>query len=262
MTKNLNKDLFVVIDGLDGIGKGVCLDVLKQEVQEANFKVFDLNEYWKEFENIPDLDDIGEVDVIISSEPTYQGVGKYIREVLVSREQKPFSTSVISQAYSLDREILYQRLLIPAMEKGIHIFQSRSVSTSIAYQKLTGSKEGVTLDFILNLPGNILALNNAPDYLVIPTITDVNEVMKRLENRSKKDDCLFENLEFQLEVKKEYDSVEFKKIFEERGTKILYVDVGKTLEHSIEETKALFKKEIAPNLSDKFGSVRKVNGKN
>lgn len=242
MKNNSAKGIFVVIDGLDGIGKGVCLDVLKQEVLDSKLKVFDVNEYWEENNKIPFLEDIGEIDVLITSEPTYQGVGKYIREVLVCKDEKPFTTSVIAQAYSLDRAIFYERLILPALKEGINVFQSRSVSTSIAYQKLTGEKDGVDLDFILNLPGNKLALENPPNYLVIPTIKNIEEVINRLNNREKEDNCLFENLEFQLEVKKEYESSEFKEIFESRGTTILSVDVGKTLEHSVKETKKLAEK--------------------
>ncbi len=253
MKKNFKKGIFVVIDGLDGIGKGVCLDVLKQEALGSGLKVFDLNEYWETKNKIPLLEEIGEVDLLVTSEPTYQGIGKYIREVLTCRDEKPFSTSVIAQAYSLDRAILYERLILPALKEGISVFQSRSVSTSIAYQKLTGEKEGVDLNFILNLPGNKLALENPPDYLIIPTIKNVEEVIKRLNNREKEDNCLFENLEFQLEVKKEYESIEFKEIFESRETTILSVDVGKTLEHSIEETK---------NLAEKYKFVRKRGGQN
>lgn len=244
----IKKGLFVVIDGLDGIGKGFCLEVFKKEAKKSGLKIFDLNVYWKKNKNIPNLEKIGEVDVIISSEPTYQGIGKYIREVLVSKNENAFSTSVIAQAYSLDRQILYERLLIPARKKGISIFQSRSVSTSIAYQKLSGKKDGVDLDFILNLEGNKLALKNAPDYLVIPTIFDVNEVMNRINNREKIDNCIFENLNFQLEVKKEYDSEEFKKIFIRNGTEILYIDVGKTLDYSVSEAKKLFAKFIKPKV--------------
>jgi endonuclease III len=251
MSKRIKRGIFVVIDGLDGIGKGVCLDFLKEQVQDINLKVFDLNEYWKKFDSIPTLKEVGDVDVIFTSEPTYQGIGKYIRETLVSKNQARFSTSVIAQAYSLDREIMYQRLILPALKKGIHIFQSRSVSTSIAYQKLTGSQDGVDLKFILSLPGNRLALENAPSYLIIPTITDVAEVIKRLNGRVKDDNCLFENLEFQLKVKKEYDSKKFKEIFEKRGTKIVYIDVGKTLEYTKQEIRRLFKKEIISKLSDK-----------
>ncbi len=242
MKKKMSRGLFVVIDGLDGIGKGVCLDALKQEAIDSDLKIFDVNEYWGGNDNIPSLEEIGDVDLIITSEPTYQGIGKYVREVLTCRDEKPFSTFVIAQGYSLDRSILYERLVLPALKKGINVFQSRSVSTSIAYQKLTGEKDGVDLNFILNLPGNKLALENPPDYLIIPTITNVEEVINRLNNREKEDNCLFENLDFQLEVKKEYDSAEFKEIFESRGTKILSVDVGKTLEHSIKETRALAKK--------------------
>lgn len=250
--KKEKEGLFIVIDGLDGIGKGVCLDVLKEEAEKSKFKVFDLNEYWKDNNNIPTLEEIREVDVIVSSEPTYQGIGKYIRDTLVSKNNKnPFSTSIIAQAYSLDREILYERLIIPARKKGITIFQSRSVSTSIAYQKLSGEKDGVDLKFILNLSGNKLALANPPNYLIIPTIMNVEEIMNRLECREKKDDCVFENLDFQLEVKKEYESQSFKKIFEKRGTRILYVDVGKTLEHSKNETRKLFEDVFVEEMKEK-----------
>lgn len=236
--------IFIVIDGLDGIGKGVCLDTLKLEAQKSGLEVFDVNRYWSNYDRIPSLDEIGDVDILMTSEPTYQGLGKYIREVLVSNSEEPFSTSIVAQAYSLDREILYRRLIIPARNRGISIFQSRSVSTSIAYQKITGRGDGVNLRFILSLPGNKLALENTPDYLIIPTITNVQEVMNRLENRNKEDNCLFENLEFQLKVKKEYESEKFKKIFEDRGTNILYVDVGQTVEYTQEQISDLFTNEF------------------
>ncbi len=244
MNKVLKKGVFVVIDGLDGIGKGVCLDALKEAAREANLRIFDVNDYWVDNDNIPSLDKIGDVDLLITSEPTYQGIGKYIRETLVSKDEDPFPTSIIAQAYSLDREILYNRLIIPAREKGISVFQSRSVSTSIAFQKLTGEKDGVDLDFILSLHGNKLALEYAPDYLVIPTITNVEEVIERINNRSKQDNCVFENLDFQIKVKGEYESESFKSIFEKRGTEILYVDVGKTIEYSKEQSVGLFHKEF------------------
>ena len=250
--KKEKKGLFVVIDGLDGIGKGVCLDILKEEAEKSKFKVFDLNEYWKNNDNIPTFEELGDVDVIISSEPTYQGIGKYIRRTLVSKNNSnPFTTSIIAQAYSLDREILYERLIIPARKKGVTIFQSRSVSTSIAYQKLSGKTDGVDLKFILNLPGNKLALKHSPNYLIIPTIMNIEEIMNRLECRGKKDDCVFENLDFQLKVKKEYDSKNFKEIFEKRGTRILYVDVGKTLEHSKDETRKLFEDVFVEEIMQK-----------
>ena len=240
----MKKGLFVIIDGLDGIGKGVCLDALKEEASDMGWKIFDVNEYWVKENNIPSFEEIGDVDLLITSEPTYQGIGKHIREKLICKDGMSFSTSVLAQAYSLDRQILYEKLIIPAIEKGINIFQSRSVTTSIVYQKLTGKEDGVNMDFILNLEGNKLALENAPDYLIIPMIKNVEEVMNRLENRAKEDNCKFENLEFQLKAKEEYESGNFKKIFEGRGTKLEYIDVGRTVEDSKSETKEFFRKNL------------------
>ena len=150
---------------------------------------------------------ISKTDIIITSEPTYMGIGKYIRDELISNNSEvKYSSQTIAEAYALDRRILYENLIVPALETGIDVYQSRSLSSSIVYQRQSAIDEGQHFD--------------------------VKELNLRLENREKRDDCIFENLEFQLKLKEQYESDDFKKIFELKGVKVIYLDAGKSLKHS------------------------------
>ena len=85
------------------------------------------------------------------------------------------------------------------------------------------------------LEGNVLALENAPDLLIIPTVADVDELARRLASRQKKDDAIFENVPFQKQLKQVYESNWFREIFESRGTVVKYLDAGISVEHSRSE---------------------------
>jgi thymidylate kinase len=84
------------------------------------------------------------------------------------------------------------------------------------------------------MEGNAFALSHPMDLLIIPTVPNPEELLKRLENRKeKKDDCDFENLNFQLKLKSLYESEDFQNIFKSLGTKIIYIDAS----ISVEQTK-------------------------
>lgn len=70
------KGLFVMVDGLDGSGKGVVVDALRGWAEEKGLKVLDLREYWKKHGRNPSSAVIANCDVIASAEPTYIGWGK------------------------------------------------------------------------------------------------------------------------------------------------------------------------------------------
>ena len=90
------KGKFVVVDGLDGVGKGVFLDTFVEEAKKDKKFIFDVHEFWKTFDYHPDIANFivpqfidsvkpKRVDVIVTSEPTYVGIGKHIREEMISK---------------------------------------------------------------------------------------------------------------------------------------------------------------------------------
>src|SRR3989344_372176 len=97
---------FVMIDGLDGSGKGTALDALKEWAIKEKKNVLDLREYWKQYNEYPKK--IDDYDVIISREPTSINYGKKIREKLISKDKnkvkdKKYTPREIAQAFAKDR---------------------------------------------------------------------------------------------------------------------------------------------------------------
>lgn len=236
------KGKFVMFDGLDGSGKGTLVNALKEYYEDKNKKVFDLREYWKEHNDIPEITELQEFDVIISSEPTHSMIGKVIREEMIVKNERRYSGLSTAHAFSLDREILYKKLIIPALRAGKMIFQERGVITSMVYQPV--QLEKITLRDIIHLPGNTLALKNAPDFLIITTVSPAT-VMKRLKAREKQDNAIFEERLFQRKIDERYRSQWLKTVFEKQGSKVIYFDTDepKTVEQSKQEIVELWEKE-------------------
>ncbi|PIN76869.1 hypothetical protein COV17_00670 [Candidatus Woesearchaeota archaeon CG10_big_fil_rev_8_21_14_0_10_36_11] len=241
----MKRGTFIVIDGLDGVGKGVFLDTLAEEARNDGKRVFDVHKFWEENDFHPDVSlIIGKYDVVLTSEPTFIGAGRHVRTELIAKNGRRYSPESIAQAYALDRMILYESFILPLLEAGIDVFQSRSFSTSIVYQHQSALDEGraFSVEDILAIPGNAFCLKHPMNFLIIPTIQDVQEAIRRAESREKDDDCVFENLEFQLKLKSHYESAWFRTIFERIGTTIISMDAGKTIEHSKQQMRDFYKK--------------------
>jgi dTMP kinase len=234
---------FLMVDGLDGGGKGVVIDSLKDYFESRGLKIFDLRRYWKEKNEIPELDDVRQYDVICSAEPTFSMVGKVIREEIVRDNNRKYSALTTAHAFSLDREILYKKLLIPARAAGKIILQERGVVTSIVYQPI--QQERMSLKDIMNLPGNRLALKNAPDLLIILKVEPA-VVIKRLSDRGKKDHAIFENLAFQRSVEERYESDWLRKLFFNFKSKVVYLDTNppRTVSDTKENAVRIWKEQI------------------
>ena len=217
------KGTFIMVDGLDGSGKGTVATAIKQYLISQNKKVLDLRDYWKEHNSIPELEEVKEYDAFISAEPTFSMVGKAIREEIIRDNGRKYSALTTAQAFSLDREILYRRLLIPAMEAGKLIVQERGLVTSLVYQPV--QLEKITLMDILSFPGNKIALKYPPTVLLI-TKVDPLVVIQRLKMRDKKDHAIFETLDFQRKIAERFESPWLKQLFESKGTKVLYLDTN------------------------------------
>ena len=80
------KGKFAMIDGLDGCGKGVAIDAIVKYEKSKGTKIFDANDWWgtdlsKEplHDYNPRIEDLKDMELLVSSEPTYAGVGRRIR---------------------------------------------------------------------------------------------------------------------------------------------------------------------------------------
>src|SRR3989344_9053702 len=125
------KGLFIVIDGLDGIGKGEIERALIEYEQKLKRAVFDSVAFCRAHKKgLPEFMDFWNppeiyYDTIITSEPTHTWVGQAIREEIIAKNSRNYSSEMQIQAYSLDRLISMMRLVIPALSNGLRVIQSR-----------------------------------------------------------------------------------------------------------------------------------------
>ncbi len=238
---------FVVVDGIDGVGKGVFLNTFVEEAKKDKKRVFDVNEFWKQHEINPKPNAIiGKYDVVLTSEPTFMGTGKLIRDELIATG-KNYPVELVALAYSLDRRVLYGELVLPLLSAGVDVYQSRSFSTSLVYQRqmaVDQNKPKFTMRKLLSIPGNDFCANHPMDYLIVPTIKDVEEAVRRSKSREKQDNCAFENLEFQLKARELYENAEFKRIFKKLGVPLTYLDAGVSIEYSKQQAREFYMKEL------------------
>jgi len=248
------KGLYIVSDGIDFAGKGETNKAIVQLFRDNNYRIFDLHEFWEKHHTHPDFSknafsnelevNLDSFDVLVSSEPTYVGTGLDVRTEITAINNREYSTLSTAYGYSLDREILLRRIVLPALSAGKHVLQERSVSTTLVYQPMQSNEQNenlLTIGDLMKLPGNALALENAPDLLLIPTINDEREIYNRSKNRVKQDNCKFEKMEFQLKIKPYYESERIKKIFTDRGTKVEYFDSSISVEHTWKEAQRIVK---------------------
>ncbi|HLD60898.1 MAG TPA: hypothetical protein VJA27_02080 [Patescibacteria group bacterium] len=210
--------MFIMVDGIDGSGKSTVITAWKEHLAAAGNTIFDLREYWKEHGTYPHFSELKSYDFIFSAEPTYVGMGKVIREELI-RKGTHYPPLAIAEAYSLDRLILYENSIVPALKAGKWVIQDRGVSTSLCYQVSGGLDEKT----VRELPGNAFALTHRPDHLLIITVPP-ETALKRLAGRSdKQDNVIFEQLEFQTRAAERFISPEFKQLFTKAGTAVHYL---------------------------------------
>lgn len=249
---------FTVVDGLDGVGKGVVIEGIVEDLARQGRRVFSLDQWWTNNHFLPEFNGdnlvnrhayhpLDSFDVLISSEPTYGQIGQAIREEVIRDNGREYSARFTAQLYAADRFILHKRVLLPALAAGKHVIQSRSVSTSLVYQsrqKLAEGEAPLSMEEIIAMEGNRFCLDNGPNLLIIPTITDVQAVIDRLASREKKDHAQFENLRFQLDVKPLYEGAILREIFEKYGTAVRYIDAGISIEESKRQAVEAFRAQF------------------
>ncbi len=217
---------FVMIEGIDGSGKSTVTRAIREWAVSCNHRVFDLSAWCAEKGTLPRYEDIADFDVYFTFEPTKAWAGSAIRAMIAAGSDR-YSGVEQAHAFSVDRLVLYRRLIIPALLAGKTVIQDRGVTTSIVYQPMMPG--GPTLDQVLELPGNVLALSHRPDHLIVTDLPP-EMALKRLAVRNGEAEQVFERLELLKTFTERYQSAWFAKIFTDRGTQMHRLDTSGTIE--------------------------------
>lgn len=237
------KGTLVIIDGIDGCGKGTLVQALAHWSRRRGKRVFDLRQYGLRYHRLPEPEELKRYDVIISAEPTFSLIGRAIRDEIVRNNRRDYSALATAQAYSLDRMVLYRRVIIPALQMGKTIFQERGFSTSICYQPI--QKEPLPIKKILQLEGNQLTAKYRPDLLMIVRVSPA-EAMRRLRLRTgKRDHHIFERLAFLEKAERRFEAGWYRKLFQRFGSQVAYVDTDIDKRESIRQAVTIWEKFLA-----------------
>lgn len=220
----------ILCDGIDGSGKGVVSKAIGDFFRRGQTEVLDVTKFSQQEGYIPSWEDIKddflEGGALLVAEPTYCGMGKIIRDELI-RNGSTHDVLSVAQAYSLDRAILFDNLVGPAIESGITVVMDRGVFATQVYQPVQGEMfEGYDSEHILGmvrgLPGNQREMEYVPGLIILPDV-DPKIAMERLGVRSKKDDALFEEPNFQSRIAEVYASKRIEDWYTRRGSKIVHL---------------------------------------
>lgn len=224
MPKKKKHGKFIMLDGIDGSGKGTIVKMFKRFLLCHGHSVFSVDDFCKKHHDFPESGDFRKAEVIFTSEPTYSMIGQAIRGEIIKDNNRHYSALTAAEAFALDRKILYKRIVIPALLAGKSVIQERGISTSLIYQPI--QKEKLSLNKIMNLRGNKLALRYAPDLLIIAEVSPSVALM-RTKNRAKKDEAIFEKAAFLSKAARRFKAPWFRNIFENRGTDVVYLNTEK-----------------------------------
>ena len=256
------KGKYIAIESIDGGGKGTILKGFKQYHEELEELVFDLEDQWLKEDSffkkwlgtndvLPSyefvkqkLSEEGKNPVaFIVAEPTFEGIGKFIREVAINnKHHSKFTPNTRINLYAQNRYALLKKFILPALEDGKNVYSSRNITSSLVYQS---TELNSSFGEIAKVKGNDFAINNLPDFTVISAMS-IKKSLSNLTGREKQDDAFFENEDFQTTVLKKYLSNDLKQFLESNNTAIEYFNIPEdsTAEDTIYNAKELIKKII------------------
>ncbi len=226
---------FIMIDGIAGSGKSTLLRAAQEWARLCEHRVFDLGAWSKEHAEPPRFEEIADYDAYFTFEPTRQWVGSAIRFEM-SRTDAPYSGTSLAHAFALDREIMYKRLILPALDAGKTVIQDRGVSTSIAYQPIMPN--GLALEDLVALPGNALALKHAPGHLIL-TRLDPAVAIERVKMRDEESKGVFADLDFLRRVDERFRSDWFQEMFRTQNTIFHELPTDAPLDATVERAQRL-----------------------
>lgn len=223
--------MFVIVDGIDGSGKGTIANALAEARRAQGARVFDLREYAKSEHRLPEPEELVGYDVCVSAEPTHTWVGQTIRDEIIRDNGRNYGALRTAEAFALDRLILYRRVLLPARARGIDIIQERSVTSSLVYQPI--QQEPIALEQLLALEGNAFTLANPPELCIIVSTEPTRAVQRLQLRRTKQDVAIFEKLPILASLHERYHGTWFRDLLASRGWRVEFLDANGAVEDAV-----------------------------
>ncbi|MCS4534640.1 dTMP kinase [Neisseria montereyensis] len=165
---------FITLDGIDGAGKSTNLAVIK---------------HWFEAHQLP---------VLFTREPGGTPVGEALRDILLDPATKAGLHTETLLMFAARRQHL-DDVILPALEKGIHVVSDRFTDATFAYQ---GGGRGVPLEAISILE-NWVQGDFRPDLTILLDVP-LSVSMQRIDANREKDRFEQENADFFTRVREVY----------------------------------------------------------
>jgi dTMP kinase len=167
LPEKVNKN-FVVFEGIDGSGKGVQINLLKEYFEKKKRK-----------------------DVLFTFEHTRKGFWSQKIDEIISGKIKNVPLEQLQLLFILDRKEHLEKEILPALRKGKLVFCDRFFLSTLAYGSLDSSLHWKTLwNYHKELIGDNLVMPSKIIFFDVPCDIALSRIEKRNESKT-----IFESLE-------------------------------------------------------------------
>ncbi|MFL2850937.1 MAG: dTMP kinase [Pseudohongiellaceae bacterium] len=171
----MNRGIFITIEGVEGVGKSTNIEFIKQYLDNLN------------------------IDYLVTREPGGTLLAENIRDLLLSiDDDSPVELCELLLIFSARAQHI-QKVIEPALERGIWVICDRFTDATYAYQ---GGGRGMNTGLISELETMVQG-SLRPDLTIILDL-DPETGLRRARNRGELDRFEREHVEFFIKVREAY----------------------------------------------------------
>lgn len=206
------RGLFLTFEGCDGCGKTTVLNRISVLLKEKD------------------------IPFLLTREPGGSKIAEEIRNVILDKKNTEMDPRCEALLYAASRRQHLVEIVLPALEKGIHVLSDRYLDSSLAYQ---GYARGIGMEEVYSI--NLFAIDGMlPDltfFLDLPPEEGLARIRKNETREVNRLDLEKENFH-----KKVYEG--YKILLENYPERIVRIDARKTVEEESQEIFDILAKRI------------------
>lgn len=206
------RGLFLTFEGCDGCGKTTVLNCVSVLLREKG------------------------IPFLLTREPGGSKIAEEIRNVILDKKNTEMDPRCEALLYAASRRQHLVEIVLPALEKGIHVLSDRYLDSSLAYQ---GYARGIGMEEVYSI--NLFAIDGMlPDltfFLDLPPEEGLARIRKNETREVNRLDLEKENFH-----KKVYEG--YKILLENYPERIVRIDAKKTVEEESQEIFDILAKRI------------------